>query len=369
MKLASFNVENLFARPRVFHRSDWSKGKAVLEAFGRVAALLEQPSYTPPIKAKIAEGLEDLGLGRSDETEFVVLRQNRGQLVKRTRSGSEVVATGRAGWVGWLELKMQLSTEACVQNTARVVSEVNPEVIAIVEADNRPALKRFGDDFVPLAPGPGSGYRHVMLIDGNDDRGIDVGLMCREGYPITDMASHVDDRDEAGLVFSRDCAEFVVRTPLKHNLLVMVNHLKSKGYGSQAASDEKRRRQAQRVAEIYRRRRQKYPFTAVVGDFNDTPGSTPLAPLFADTGLRDISDHPAYRSDGIPGTWGKGYASHKIDLVLLSPALFDKVVAGGVFRAGVWDDRKTPKWQMFDTVTRPEEAASDHAAVWAELRV
>lgn len=369
MKLASFNVENLFARPRVFHRGDWAKGKDVLQAYGRVSALLEAPEYTAPLARKIVAGLDDLGLSRSDQTRFVVLRQNRGRLVRRTAAGIELAAGGRADWVGWLELKLQLATEVCLQNTARVVSEINPDVIAVIEADNRPALKHFSDDFVPVAPGPSDGYRHVMLIDGNDDRGIDVGLMCRDGFPIADMASHVDDADSAGVVFSRDCAEFVVRTPARHNLLVLVNHFKSKGYGGQGSSDAKRRRQAQRVAEIYRQRRRRYPFIAVVGDLNDTPTSAPLAPLFDGTGLRDVSEHSAYLDDGIPGTWGRGYAAHKIDFILLSPALFDKVVAGGVFRAGVWDDRKIPRWEMFDTMTRPEEAASDHAAVWAEVRV
>lgn len=369
MKLASFNVENLFARPRVFHKGDWAKGKGVLEAYGRVSALLEEPVYADAIATEIVKGLGDLGLSRSDETRFVVLRQNRGRLVKRTGAGLVLAAAGRADWVGWLELKMQLSTEVCLQNTARVVSELDPDVIAVIEADNRPALKRFSDDFVPVAPGPSIGYRHVMLIDGNDDRGIDVGLMCREGFPIPDMTSHVDDTDDVGVVFSRDCAEFVIRTPSGHNVLVLVNHFKSKGYGGQSSSDAKRRRQAQRAADIYRHRRRKYPFIAVVGDFNDTPTSAPLAPLFHDTGLRDVSDHPAYLDDGVPGTWGRGYASHKIDFILLSPALFQRVVAGGVFRAGVWDDRKTPKWQTFDTITTPEEAASDHAAIWAEVRV
>ena len=40
-----------------------------------------------------------------------------------------------------------------------------------------------------------------------------------------------------------------------------------------------------------------------------------------------------------------------------------------MFRHGVWDPRVTPKWQVFDTVTGPNDAASDHAAVWAELNV
>jgi endonuclease/exonuclease/phosphatase family metal-dependent hydrolase len=369
VRLASFNVENLFARPRVFHRGDWSEGEAVLTAYGGVASLLEEPTYTTAIKKNLVAGLEDLGLAKSDATKFVVLRQNRGRLVKRTAAGPQIAAKGRADWVGWLELKMRLASEVCVQNTARVVSELNPDVIAVIEADNRPALKQFSADFVPAAPGPGQEFKYVMLIDGNDDRGIDVGIMSRGPFPIADMASHVDDADDDGVVFSRDCAEFVIRTPAQHNVLVMVNHLKSKGYGGQAASDARRRRQAQRVADIYLRRRKQYPYIAVAGDFNDTPTSAPLAPLFDATDLRNISDHPDYIDDGIPGTWGKGYASNHIDFILLSPALFNKVRSGGAFRAGVWDDRKTPKWQVFDTITKAEDAASDHAAVWADVNV
>jgi hypothetical protein len=35
-------------------------------------------------------------------------------------------------------------------------------------------------------------YRHVMLVDGNDDRGIDVGIMTKPGFEIGDIRSHVE---------------------------------------------------------------------------------------------------------------------------------------------------------------------------------
>ena len=38
-------------------------------------------------------------------------------------------------------------------------------------------------------------YRHVMLVDGNDQRGIDVGLLTTARRPIVNVESHVDDRD------------------------------------------------------------------------------------------------------------------------------------------------------------------------------
>jgi len=59
------------------------------------------------------------------------------------------------------------------------------------------------------------------------------------------------------------------------------------------------------VAEIYRRlRREGQDNVVVVGDFNDTPDSAPLVPLLARTDLRDITEHPAFVSDGRPGTYG-----------------------------------------------------------------
>jgi endonuclease/exonuclease/phosphatase family metal-dependent hydrolase len=55
----------------------------------------------------------------------------------------------------------------------------------------------------------------------------------------------------------------------------------------------------------------------VLGDLNDTPDSAPLAPLLAQTDLRDITTHPSFTSDGRPGTFGNGTKSQKIDYVLL----------------------------------------------------
>ena len=90
-----------------------------------------------------------------------------------------------------------------------------------------------------------------MLIDGNDDRGIDVAVLTKRGWPLGTIRTHVDDTDAAGVIFSRDCPEYEVRTPGGHRVVVLLNHLKSKGFGKQSDNDAKRRRQAQRVADIY----------------------------------------------------------------------------------------------------------------------
>ena len=46
IRIASFNVENLFARPKVFDLSDWNAGEPVLKAYEKVSALLQKAKYS-----------------------------------------------------------------------------------------------------------------------------------------------------------------------------------------------------------------------------------------------------------------------------------------------------------------------------------
>jgi hypothetical protein len=70
---------------------------------------------------------------------------------------------------------------------------------------------------------------------------------------------------------------------------------------------------------------------------------------------------------GRHGTYG-GSNTDKIDYILLSPDLFERVLKGGVFRKGVWRGPKTrDPWEIYPTLTAKVHEASDHAAVWAEL--
>ncbi|MDI4658145.1 endonuclease/exonuclease/phosphatase family protein [Xanthobacter autotrophicus] len=370
MRLASYNVENLFDRAKALNLDTWDDGKAVLEAFSALNALLGQVAYSSADQRKMVELMINLGLEKSDTGPFVLLRRSRGGLLKRPQAGGiEILAEGRADWVGSLELRDEPINEHAMRNTARVMVDLAADVLAVVEAESRPALAAFNAEIVTAMGG--TPYRHVMVIDGNDERGIDVGLMTAEGYPIGTMRSHVDDRLPSGQpVFSRDCPEFTVELPSGPPLLVLVNHFKSKGYGSTSDSNARRRAQAERVRAIYEGLvAAGETRIAIVGDLNDTPGSRPLEPLLAQTDLKDIFEHPAFDNGGHPGTFGSCLASNKIDYLLLSPALFAKVTAAGVFRTGMWPGVRPRKWDAYAEITKKVEAASDHAAVWVDMDI
>lgn len=370
MRIATYNVENLFDRAKIMNLTNWSDGKPLLDAFASLNTLLGQANYTTAAKVKMVEHMQFLDLEKSDTGEFVILRRNRGALLKRPKTGGiEITASGREDWLGSLELRDEPINHTAIQNTARVIQAVDADVLAVIEAENRPALMNFNDLVIPAVDG--MAYRHVMVIDGNDERGIDVGLLTRADYPIGLMRSHVDDRNNQNQrIFSRDCPEYEITTPQGNRITLLINHFKSKGFGPPAQSTARRLLQAKRVKAIYERLvAEGNKFIAIVGDLNDTPASSALQPLLAATNLKDVSTHPSFDDGGRPGTFGSSTAANKIDYLLLSPELWSLMRAGGINRIGIWPGTRPAKWPVLDTLTEPVEAASDHAAVWCDLDV
>ncbi len=366
-RLASFNVENLFDRARALNQDTWAEGKPILDKHAKFNTILQKATYTAADKAQIIALMKDLGIENDDTGKFVVLRQNRGRLISRHQNGTiSVVAEGRNDWVGWLELRPGPVDERAIENTGRVIRDVGADILAVIEAEDRIALKEFSTQV--LADVGGTPYDHIMLIDGNDQRGIDCGLLTRQDFPIDRMRSHVDDAATDGqTTFSRDCPEFEIALPSGATILLLVNHLKSKGYGGFVASNARRKLQAERVRAIYEERRAAgIEHIAVVGDFNDSLPNDPLTAL-RESDLRPSSSHANYDDGGYPGTYGGSTEKNTIDYILLSPALFAQMRRGGIFRKGAWPGIRPKKWEVYEEIVKPVHAASDHMAIWADI--
>ncbi len=392
MKLASFNVENLFARAKVLNLPTWAQGEPRLAAYERFNRIAQNVAYSEADKASMIEDLLTLQVVvRSPRSGLIVfppdrdspwatLRENRGEFViERTATGIEIVATGRKDWTGWLDLVVEPVDEIATRMTSRVISELAPDVLAVIEAENRPALVEFNEVMLDRM------FPHVMLVDGNDRRGIDVGLLTGSAYPIRNVASHVDDRDVTNpdpakrnrALFSRDAPVYRIDLgPTNEPLFVIVNHLKSQSW-TDGNPTPLRRRQAQRLADVYRGVRMAgAQLVAVVGDFNRGPDavSQPAESLESlyqpGLGLVDAFSLPTFDAGPKLGTWQSCSLRNRLDYIFVSPELAPRVTAGGVFRQGLWGaptTKRPPPWPIFDEITESKHAASDHGAIWVDL--
>ena len=261
---------------------------------------------------------------------------------------------------------METTDEVSTRLTAKVIAEVNADIIGVVEAEDRPSLLRFNRDLVGR-------YRQVMLVDGNDDRGVDVGLMTKTGLDILNIRSHVDDEDDTGLVFSRDCPDYEVQIPGSEPLHVLVNHFKSQSGGGGA----KRARQAIRLREIVDDLVAAGQRAVVFGDFNEgqadeaTPAAN-FAPLFDPQGpLVVCYDLPGFDDGPRPGTFDSCGIRNRLDYIFVTKDLVPAVSGGGIFRKGLWGSRATrpTAWDTFPEMTSGSQQASDHAALFLDPRL
>ncbi len=372
--VGTFNVENLFARPKAFDTADWTVGEPVLAAYSEFTDLSAKTVYDEADRARLTELLLVLGIYYrnthgamrrrfSADPPWAWLRKNRGSFDREPADPTqdvEIVATGRGDWIGWVELATTVTDETGIAMTAKVIQDIDADILAIVEAEDRPSLQRFNREFL-------SGmYRHVMLVDGNDPRGIDVGIMTKPGFEIRTIRSHVDLVDPSGQVFSRDCPVYRVITP-GGAIHIAVNHFKSQSGGGGST----RRRQAAAVRAIVDELVYAGERVIVLGDLNEgqpdeqTPAEN-LAPLFDPDGpLRSCYDHAEFDVGPRPGTFDSCGIRNRLDYLLYSTTLAQAFRSGTVHRAGLWGQRKTrpTAWETYPEMTASIHQASDHAAV------
>lgn len=360
-RFATFNVENLFGRAKVFNFKDHTVGDQILGKIDEFRELLKKSVYTDNDKTKI------VNLYNKDLKPYIEVRENRGKLFKKQGwSVIGVKASGADDWDGEIEFKRAKFSEIARENTAQVIKDVRAHVACIVEAENRPTLRSFDSHLL------NNKYKYEMLIDALDPRGIDVGLCSK--YPLGIIRTHMFDKAGSKRIFSRDCLEIEVKIPEKQSLYVLCNHFKSKGYDFDGKADEKRKRQAEAVIEILKKYKLTKDWVIIAGDLNDTPDSTALQPLLTANTLYDVLE-VQFKSEPMK-RWTYHYDKfEQYDYILVSRPLKKLLKKAGVERRGLYNLKKMTTEsnglvkieEEYDTVTHWTNAASDHWAVWAEF--
>jgi hypothetical protein len=110
VRVASFNVENLFSRPKAFNTSNWAAGEPALAAYSEVNILMANANYSAADKQRIRDLLVQLdiytvnaaGAIRRNQTKspkWAWLRKNRGTFDREpadTGQNIEIIAKGRS---------------------------------------------------------------------------------------------------------------------------------------------------------------------------------------------------------------------------------------------------------------------------------
>jgi len=352
MRIAIFNVENLFSRAKVLNLDSRVRTGEILAKIGQLEDLLQAPVYD---KATIFQLYEELKT-------YIEIDENKGKLFKK--SGQAIVgiaANGVADWDGSIQFKRADFSEQTRISTAEVIKSLKADIQCLVEVEDRPAMNDFGTDLIA------SKFAFNMCIDGNDPRGIDVGVYSK--FPIENIKTNIFLKQGRSKVFSRDCLELTFKLPNGKNLFLLLNHFKSK-MNNNAAADARRRNQADMVKSILTQRYDLInDFVVVAGDFNDTPDSAVLQSLLSTPNLTDVLElkFGPYQKNH-PDRWTYKFKNefNQIDFILVSKPLKDVFKDAGMERRGLFGIAGNP---TFASVVSKKTSASDHAAVWADFNL
>lgn len=355
-RIATFNVENLFSRAKILNLEDHAQASELLKQVDELNILLRRTNYTSDDKARILSLTQEL-------KDYIEIREDMGKLFTGTGANKRVGASGKGDWSGAIEFKRAEIKELARRSTVQVFRAVKADIVCVVEAENRLLLSDFNSNGLTTTK-----FDQVMCIDGNDKRGIDVGLLSR--FPISNIRPHIYDGTARSRIFSRDCPEYRVDLPDGRKLHVLCNHFVSKMRGDPPASRNRRKAQAAQVAKILESYDLNTDLVIVAGDMNDTPDSEPMSPLLEVSGLHDVLEWKF--GDEMSQRWTYKYRDelNQIDYLLVSTPLKNALKNAGVERRGIHQiDEVIEGLSAFPTVTHWTTAASDHGAVWADFEV
>lgn len=256
---------------------------------------------------------------------------------------------------------------------AERIKDMNVDVLAVQEVEDLDTIHQFNREYLGQRA-----YRYCVLVEGNDPRLIDVGVLSRLPLGgVTSWKHAVHPNDPTRAVFGRDLLEVEVLNSSRSRRLFKIfnNHLKSHfvGPGMERAvgmqlNNQRRTRQAEMVAEIVKARTRPNSSFIVLGDMNDPPSSLCLQPFVGDQELQltNALSNPKETRPPKPDTpppastaWTHRYkrsgqpAEYRLyDQIWLSPALATK-------QTEAWINRR--KLHKGD--------GSDHDPAWVKLRL
>jgi len=373
MKIATFNIQNLFHRDRSFKDKPFSKCNNDWEM--EIDQLMGKFHRTNQDTERLRELSCLVGIDNSNQLLYAVLRRKAGFLFLKGKNYSkELKACELTDWNGWIALQNYPLDLIAVENKARIIADVNPDILILQEIEDRASLAEFNEEFLPrFGCKP---FQQTFVVQGNDKRGQEIGILARNGFKIKSVRNHIYDLNPEGkTVFNKDLVEYEILTANGNTIWILATHLQEQTEDKKF-SDNVRLQQTEKIADVYKRLfSEGKKHIAVVGTLNTVSYCYSLAPLLLKTNLKDVTKHSSFNVDFDKGkdagyyslgAYRMGVNIKQKDYLLLSPELFDKVKSSGLNRKGIWPEKR-PMWSVYPGMNHKSYAASAHPAVWGDL--
>ncbi|GAL63713.1 hypothetical protein [Algibacter lectus] len=370
MKIATFNIQNLFHRDKSLLEKP--VGKVFTDWITELDTLMLQPSKTLSQQDRIRELSFLIGFEKSSPRPYAVLRRKAGFLYMKGISHSiENKAGDLTNWNGWIELQTIPIQPDATKHKAQVIADVNPDILLLQEIEDRASLEDFNQLILPqfnCKP-----FEYSFVIQGNDMTSLEMGILLRKDYILEAVRTHninTEINDDG-----KSLIEYEITTPSKEKIWLLNTYLQ-KRTKDHDESDSIRKNQIFKITEVYNNLISQGKTNVIIaGTFNAPSYCDSLSPISKNTDLKDITKHLSFvvdmdKGDDVNyfrlGAYRKGVNIKQKDFMFLSPALFNKMADSGLNRKAMWPNKR-PQWSTYKSVTNKSTEASKHPLVWGEF--
>jgi endonuclease/exonuclease/phosphatase family metal-dependent hydrolase len=370
MKIATFNVQNLFHRDRNLIQR--TVGKCVADWIVEFDTLLTKEKCSTNTE-RLMELSFLLDFDKTYQNPYVVMRKRAGELYLKGMNCSKELKSGElTDWNGWIKVQTVPIDPEATNHKAMVISEIDPDILVLQEVEDKMSLDEFNNFILPkFNCDP---FSEIILIPNSEGRGRNQALFLKNGYQLESIKIHTIDETETA---TQELLEYEITTHKGKCI-----HLLSAYFYENKLDKEKafeiRKNQAYQVSLIYKMIQMQGKTNIVIAGTLNTPSyCNSLAPLLQETDLKDISKNKTFNVDFDEGkdatyfrlgAYRMGVNIKQEDYLLLSPALFSNVKSSGLNRKGVWPEKR-PNWSIYSTINNKGQAASGHPGVWGEIKL
>ncbi|WP_430905720.1 hypothetical protein [Maribacter sp. 2-571] len=369
MKIATFNIQNLFHRDKSL--LDNPKSKSITDWIQELDTLMRKSGKTISEQERIRELSFLLGFEKTKPLPYAVLRRKAGLLyLKGIHHSTETRAGHLTNWNGWIELQTKPIPPSATDNKARVIANVNADILLLQEVEDRASLEDFNQKVLPkfdCKP-----YDHSLVIQCNDMKGLEIAILLRGGYTLQTIKTHLIGGYSD---LFQNLIEYEISTPTSEKIYVLATYLARQTDDIKIA-DTIRKSQVENIARIYKGLvAQGKTNVIIAGTFNTPSYCDSLAPLFQNTDAKDITKHFSFEvvtDEGEDATYFRlgayrmGVNIKQKDYLLFSPVLFEQMQDSGLNRKAMWPNKK-PQWSTYKEVTSRYNSASEHPLVWGRV--
>ena len=373
MKLAFFNIQNIFhrhidlvGRYSAENKAQWTE---------EFETLLIKPERAQKDYDRMRILSHFLGFDKEEQTPYFTIKNTIGQLQLRKGLDREMPkASHLTHWEGWAKVDSIPIEEVAILNKAKVITEIAPDILILLEVEDRASLVEFNRHFLSYKDDPS--YKEIVFLGTNDVYGRGIGILAKEGYDLQSIRTHVNDLDDKGKhIFDMDLQEYRFKTRSGLSLDIHCTHFTN---NDSEIFSNRQKIQSEYISKLFAERQMDISSHSVfLGTLNAPCYSSAIAPIIKNIYLKDITKHPDFMGDLDRGkdadyfrlgAYKMGVNIKQSDYLMLSDGLFNTVENCGLIRKGMWH-KQQPRWKIFGSVKNEKHAASEHPLLWCQLNI